>query len=115
MDNEFATERLLQAVGVLDELRGLLSDSAEEPGTIPRPPEIRDDLLKLHGLVFNGGFAIAREDMCKASVLLEAIDMALFEISQRTEKIEGVLQDLRDALPEFDEDEYAQASDEMFA
>ena len=113
MNNKFETGRLLHAVDALDALRGLLSDH-EEPGQIPRPPEMRDRLLELHGLVFNDGFAVARADLCKAAVLLEEIDMAVFDIVQHTAKIAGVLQDLRASLPEFDEEEYEKASADMF-
>ena len=114
MDNEFETERILHAVDALDELRALLSDREEGHGTIPRPPEIPDHLLKLHQLVFNEGFEAPREDLCKASLLLDEIDMAVFEIIQYAEKIRSVLRDLQESLPEFDEEEYEKASEEMF-
>lgn len=48
----FDTRRLLEAVDELDTLRGSLSDDGH------RPPAIRDQLLKLHGMameVVNNG------------------------------------------------------------
>ena len=115
MDNEFETERLLHAVGTLDELRSLLSDSEEEPGYIPRPPEVRQDLMQLHELVFNGGYVVPRDQLCKASILLEQISDAIYDITERAEMIQKVLQDLRESLPEFDDDEHEKASEEMSA
>ena len=114
MDNEFETGRLLHAVDALDELRGLLSDIEEGHGTIPRPPAMRDHLLKLHQMVFNDGYEVARDELCKAALLLDDINMEVFEIIQQAEKIRSILRDLQESLPEFDDEEYEKASEEMF-
>ncbi len=53
LHENFETTLLLDAVGHVDELRGYLND-----GEYGRPPEIRNDLLKLHGMamyVVNNG------------------------------------------------------------
>ncbi len=48
LHENFETTLLLDAVGHVDELRGYLND-----GEYGRPPEIRDDLLKLHGMAMD--------------------------------------------------------------
>ena len=105
-EEEFDTERILYAVGDLDEIRSILGDrEEEESGCIIKPPEIRENLMKLHRLVFNDGFKVPREDMCKAADILEEIDGDLYEIMRYAEKIESVLEDLRKVMPEFDKSE----------
>jgi len=69
--------------------------------------------LKLHELVFNQGFEVSRANLCKAAILLDQINMELFAIIQRAKNIQSVLRDLQDSLPEFDDEEYEKASEEM--
>ena len=75
---DFDTQRLLDAVDEVDMLRGVLGDDGH------RPPEIRDRLLRLHGLavaVVNEGsqreapelFDLAEELEDEAFTMLEAI------------------------------------------
>ena len=75
---DFDTQRLLDAVDEVDTLRGILGDDGH------RPPEIRDRLLRLHGLamaVVNEGaqrrapelFDLAEELEDEAFTMLEAI------------------------------------------
>lgn len=115
-DNEFETERLLHTVGNLDELRYTLADiEPDEPHHVPRPPEIRDKLLKLHRMVFNDGFAVSRDKLCEADVLRDEIDTELFDILEHVELIRKVLRDLGEALPEFTEEEYDRVFDRLNA
>ena len=105
----FDTERLLTAVDAVDQLRYALGDQEAEPGFVPRPPELRENLMKLHELVFNEGFQVSREDLCKAAMLLEDIEADLYEIRQNAEQAEEVLRDLSRALPEISEEDYDSA------
>lgn len=102
----FDTERVLEAVDAVDQLRYALGDQEAEPGFIPRPPEIRENLMKLHDIVFNGGYPVSRENLCKAAMLLEDIEADLSEIRRNAEQAEEVLRDLSRPLPEFSEAEY---------
>ena len=46
-EEEFDTERILYAVGDLDDLRSILGDrEEEESGCIIKPPEIRENLIE---------------------------------------------------------------------
>lgn len=106
-ENELDTQRLLYAVGNLDELRSILADiEPTEPYHAPRPPEIREKLMKLHRLVFNNGFAASRDKLCEADVLRDEIDSELGDILAHAERIKNVLWDLHKAMPEFTEAEY---------
>lgn len=106
-DNEFDTERLLFAVGNLDEMRYRLADiEPTEPYHVPRPPEIREKLMTLYRLVFNDGFAVSREALCEADVLRDEIDSELSQLLEHAGQIKTVLWDLYKAMPEFTEAEY---------
>jgi len=48
IDDNFESQTLLDAVDHVDQLRNLFGDRE-----INRPPEIREDLMALHGLVFD--------------------------------------------------------------
>jgi len=78
LHEDFDTHTLLDAVGELDTVRGILSDDGN------RPPEIRERLLRLHALamaVVNEGshrqapelFDLAEELEDDAFTMLEAI------------------------------------------
>ena len=115
-ENEFDTERLLSAVGNLDEMRYALADiQPTKPNHVPRPPEIREQLMKLHRMVFNDGFAVSRDKLCEADVLRDEIDSELFDILEHVEQIRRVLGDLHKALPEFTEEEYERVFDRLNA
>lgn len=107
----FETTWLLDAVDHLDELRAYLGD-----GSPLEAPEIRTDLLKLHSLameVVNNG---------SQSRLQEMIDLA-FDLEDQTsdmmaalEKIQEVIQQLINLLPEaaeFDDDDEIDREDEF--
>ena len=75
----FETTWLFTAVDKVDELRGILAD-----GEGGQPPEIRDDLLKLHGLAM---------DVVNQGVTSKA--EAFFELAQG---IESQVEDMIEAL-----------------
>ncbi len=107
VSNEFDTERLLYAVGNLDAFRYILVDiEPTEPYHMPRPPEIREKLMKLHQLVSNHGFSVSRDKLCEADVLWDEIDSELGEILAHAKQIKKVLWDLYKTMPEFTEAVY---------
>jgi hypothetical protein len=86
---------LLEAVGHVDDLRGHLGD-----GEYFQPPEIRTNLLKLHGLamdVVNNGWDSQLGEMAELAVELE---MQTLEMMQSLETLHQVLSKLTDLLPE---------------
>ncbi len=71
LHENFETTWLLDAVGHVDDLRGYLSD-----GEYGRPPEMRDDLLKLHGMamdVVNNGWDTDLKKMAELAVGIERV------------------------------------------
>lgn len=94
----FDTYRILDAVDQLDSLRYALSDDGI------RPPEIRDKLLKLHGLamsvVNNGQLSQAREMFDLAF----EIDEELIDIEQNVELMRKTTSKLVRLCPDIDWD-----------
>lgn len=80
----FETHDLLDAVDLVDELRDHLND--REDGA---PPELRDDLLKLHGLAMA---VVNHGDKAKAQ--------ALFDLAT---DLQDQVQDMRRAIEEIEE------------
>ena len=68
-EDAFETEQLLTAVDAVDQLRYMLADREDAHDCVPRPPELRDNLMKLHSIVFNHGYQVSRENLCKAHAL----------------------------------------------
>ena len=104
LQENFETAWLLDAVGQVDELRGYLND-----GEYGRPPEIRDDLLKLHGLamdVVNNGWDT---DLKKMAELAVGIEDEILDIMRHTDALYQIVNKLTALLPEsafdFDEEE----------
>jgi len=100
--SNYDTSALLRAVDSIDELRGLLGD-----GSDLKPPEIRDDLLKLHGLamdVVNPGQGGALTRIAILALDLQDQTDDMLELLQKVNQTVGKLVDL---LPEsaFDPDE----------
>ena len=79
--DNFETYDLLDALGSLDEARGYLNDQIDDDGGF-RPPEMRIELHKLHGLAMevikNGDRSKARE-MFDAAFELQDQAMSLLE------------------------------------
>jgi hypothetical protein len=85
----FDTYSLLGAIDQLDVIRGHLG-----------PSELRENLLKLHGLameVINEGFADGASEMFE---LAQEIDDQLFDISEALEKLQETISKLTDLQPE---------------
>ncbi len=97
---DFETHDLLEAVDDLDSIRGILAD-----GPHLEPPQIRIDLLKLHGLamqVCNHG-GDARSELFELATDLE---YQIEEIQESAERVLTVLRGLTETDFE-DEDELA--------
>lgn len=91
----YETTWLLEAVGHVDELRDHLGD-----GEYFQPPEIRTDLLKLHGLavdVINNGWDSQLGEMAELAVELE---MQTLEMMQSLDALYQALSKLTVLLPE---------------
>ena len=95
LTNNFDTTTLLRAVKELDKARVYLRD-----GDYCAPPELRDDLQKLHGFamdVINNGYMDKTQDMFDLAGDIEA------EVSQLMEHLEFILetvQNLNSLYPE---------------
>ena len=99
--DEFDTTELLEAVDSLDTIRGILAD-----GDHLEPPQIRTDLLKLHGLamdVFNRGHPVDEE----MTTLAWDIESQIDEIVEAADRIQKTLTELVQVFPEdgFDDDD----------
>lgn len=94
----FDTSSLLDAVGHVDELRVYLNDREHS-----RPPEIRDDLLKLHKLVIDGQDA----DLKKMVKLAFGIEDEVLDMLHHMEALYDILSKLTGLVPEsiFDSNE----------
>ena len=95
LQDGFDTYALLHAVDELDKMRGHLNDRESF-----NPPEIRHDLLKLHGLameVINEGSVSGAQEMFD---LAHEIQDQLYDISEALEKIHDTLAKLTDLQPE---------------
>ena len=91
----FETTRLLSAVDSVDALSGHLND-----GENCEPPEIRDDLLKLHGMamaVVNNGDKVQAQAFFDLAVDLQS---QVWDMKEMLVKIEAVLNDLVNLYPE---------------
>ena len=103
---KFDTQRLLHVVDALDDVRPVISDQFNEDG-FPRPPEIRDKLLKLHEKahkIINGEFSYDT-DMGMFDLAWE-LEEELYDVIENLEKIKKVIDDLTNLTPsEEDEDD----------
>ena len=91
----FDTYSLLHAIDELDKMRGHLNDREHH-----NPPEIRNDLLKLHALamaVVNEGEADRAQEMFD---LAFEIEDQLSDISEALERIQETIAKLTDLQPE---------------
>ena len=95
LQDGFDTLSLIRAIDELDKMRGHLND-----GDHHKPPEIRNDLLKLHGLamdVVNEGVA----DRAQALFHLAfEIEDQLSDLSEALENIQETIAKLTDLQPE---------------
>lgn len=95
----FETTRLLSAVDQVDELRRMLGDDEDF-----RPPEIRQDLLRLHQLAMafvNEGALSKGQEMFD---LAFDLDDQIFSMREALDAIEKTIQTLTELAPDPDED-----------
>ena len=95
---KFETTDLLEAVGHLDILRQELADGAGL-----RPPEIRQELLKLHQVAMDVSH---RGDLSQAQTMFDLafeIEDRLFTIWESFKAIEKTVQGITDLANEFDD------------
>jgi hypothetical protein len=102
----FDTRDLLDAVDIFDSLRPIVSD---KDGSIP--PDMRDDLLKLHRFamnVFNHGYYTQAEEIEEMFDLTDDINSVMFQLEEGVERIRAILWKLletREKMLSDDEDE----------
>ena len=99
--DEFDTMKLLDAVDQLDNLRGLLAD-----GPNLEPPEVRDDLLKLHTIahqVINEGYPLSDDLDHNLLTLAGDIECQIGDISEAADSILNTLSELIRLCPDIDE------------
>lgn len=102
MEEEIETSHVLYAIDVLDELRGLIGDG-EDFG----PPQIRDDLLQLHQLLFKlirEGYAPGKKDGEVIFELIDDIDCVLYSVIEHAEKILEIISPIQALISEGDDD-----------
>ena len=95
LQDGFDTYSLLHAIDELDKMRGHLNDQEHH-----NPPEIRGDLLKLHGLamaVVNEGAADRAQAMFDLAFKIED---QLSDLSEALERIQETIAKLTDLQPE---------------
>lgn len=93
----FETYDLLTSVDQLDSVRGVLADEAHY-----EPPEIRDDLMKLHGLameVANNGETSAKK-VHEMFMLADDIESQVDHMIESLEFIQKTLRKLTELWPE---------------
>ena len=99
---EYDTRQILDAVDALDEIRSLVRDD-DNVG----PPEVRSDLLKLHGMahnLINEGHSSLPDDE-DISVLAFDIEDTIDTIRDNAEKILDSLQPLMTLSADPDDDD----------
>jgi hypothetical protein len=100
---KFETMRILRAVDELDKIRSVLSDKFHEDG-FPRPPEIRDKLLKLHEKAHD----VINVYDCDTDLglfdLAWDIEFELFDLIESFEAIRKVIDDLTELCPTEEEE-----------
>jgi hypothetical protein len=102
----FETRDFLDAVDHIDEVRQSIGD--EEDG---RPPELRSDLLKLHGLamdVVNKGFLNGADEMFD---LADELSLHVCGLTAALEKVQDTLDQLLDLRPEYSDDDLENEED----
>ena len=93
--NNFETTDLLRAVEDIDKARSYLND--RDYGA---PPEIRDDLLKLHSVamdIINNGWMDKTQEMFEMATSLE---MEVFDLIEHLQSVLTTLENLTSLYPE---------------
>ena len=95
LDDNFETADLLRAVDEIDKMRGYLNDRDNF-----RPPQIREDLLKLHGLADRLINARAKGVATEFFDLAEELDGQVFDLLESLEAVRDIVGKLTDLYPE---------------
>lgn len=96
IEEEVETSQVLDAVNFLDQIRYLIADSED-----CRPPQIREDLLQLHQLLFRvirERFIPRPEDAEKILELTDNIEDTLSSIVENAEKILEITSLIQDSI-----------------
>lgn len=91
--NEFESFNLLTAVDYLDNMRRHLAD-----GVHFEPPQIRQDLMKLHKMVMDASNGSSKYSVEDILMQLGDIESDIFAIQEEAEKILRIFRDLNKAL-----------------
>ncbi|MQW35544.1 transposase [Sinorhizobium meliloti] len=95
LEDNFETADLLRAVDEIDKMRSYLNDRDNF-----RPPQIRDDLLKLHGLGDRLINARAKGVASEFFDLAEELDGQVFDLLESLEAVRDILAKLTELYPE---------------
>lgn len=95
LEDNFETAELLRAVDEIDKMRGYLNDRDDF-----RPPQIRDYLLKLHGLADRLINARAKGVASEFFDLAEELDGQIFDLLESLEAVRDILAKLTELYPE---------------
>lgn len=96
----FESADLLTAIDHLDQLRYLMDDQEDL-----RPPVSREHLFKLHDSIFAiCGHYIRKLDVEGTHDMLDELHDLIFNLQDNAQKLERILDNLRETLPEPDYD-----------
>jgi len=91
----FETMDLIYAVDHIDKLRSFLGDRANL-----QPPEIRDDMMKLHELAMDVVNHRSDDSLVEFANLTEDINSDIYMMMQSLEKIQETIRKLIELMPE---------------
>lgn len=95
LEDNFETADLLRAVDEIDKMRGYLNDRDHH-----RPPQLRDDLLRLHTLAGRLINARAKGEAREFFDLALELDDQVFDLMESLEVVRDILTKLTDLYPE---------------
>lgn len=96
MEDKVETSDILQSIDHLDQIRYILADAEDL-----RPPQIRHDLLNLHGLLFKiirEKYTPAKDDGDEIFELVDCIEDTLNSIIENAEKILEIIVPIQNIL-----------------
>ena len=100
--NDYDTTRIFYAVDALDKVRYVIGDDEDF-----RPPEIRQQLLRIHKLASNtltGGYNLTDEEVEELASLVDEADMTIFDMVEELKKILAALRPLREKMFSWEEE-----------
>jgi DNA-binding transcriptional regulator PaaX len=104
----FDSFNLLTAVDHLDQIRYRLAE-----GVNFEPPQVRQDLMKLHQMVMNASNASSQHSYDDILLEADAIEDTIWQVQQHTDKLLDILSKLNKVLGKvFDRIEEIEASEE---